>query len=51
MTAGLVREKDPQPVVPEVKVWNQVMGRDGELYTAGWNACREALLSAGKGGE
>jgi hypothetical protein len=41
----------PQPVVPEAKVWNQAEGRDGKLYADGWNACRDALLSAGKGGE
>ena len=41
----------PQPVVPEAKVWNQAEGRDGKLYADGWNACRDAMLSAGKGGE
>ena len=41
----------PQPVVPEAKVWNQAEGRDGKLYADGWNACRDVLLSAGKGGE
>jgi len=35
-----------QPVVPEAKVWNQVEGRDGKLYGDGWNACRDAMLSA-----
>jgi hypothetical protein len=38
----------PQPVVPEAKVWNQVEGRDGKLYTDGWNACRDVMLSAAK---
>jgi hypothetical protein len=41
----------PQPVVLEAKVWNQAEGRDGKLYADGWNACRDAMLSAGKGGE
>jgi hypothetical protein len=32
--------------VPEQREWNQVTGRDGFKYTEGWNACREAMLTA-----
>jgi hypothetical protein len=35
--------------VPEAKVWNQAEGRDGKLYVVGWNACRDAMLSATRG--
>jgi hypothetical protein len=39
----------PQPAVPAAKVWNQAEGRDGKLYTDGWNACRDSMLSPAKG--
>lgn len=36
----------PPPAVPEAKDWNQATGRDGLMFTDGWNACRDAMLDA-----
>ena len=37
-----------EEMVPPVKEWQQVSGREGLLFTHGWNACREAMLAAGR---
>lgn len=37
-----------QPNVPDVREWQQALGRDDRMFTDGWNACREAMLKGQK---
>lgn len=30
---------------PPVRIWNQAGGRDDKLFTDGWNACRDRVVS------
>ncbi|EDQ2390009.1 TPA: hypothetical protein N2G38_004243 [Salmonella enterica] len=37
---------DVGPIVPDKRVWQQVLGRDDFKFTEGWNACRAAILQS-----
>ncbi len=47
---SVIAESTPQPAVPDEKKRYSDSPYEGG-YADGWNACRKALLSAGKGGE